>query len=93
MVFVGERFVFGLLGDSRMLNLEKLKNLLRERNSEADVKVARELKYQDPKTKEKIQVRDVVQLFYRSSWFERRGQGIWEIYKFFDENRFVLIKT
>ena len=84
LIFVGESFIYGILGNPKVLDLEKLKALLKEKNPQANVKVATEIKHQDQKTKKKIQVKDIAQFSYIGAL---DGE---QIIKFFGESGFAL---
>jgi len=56
IVFLGENFVFGLLADPKVINTEELKKL-----TGVDVKTKTDIKCSNPETKEKIDVKGILQ--------------------------------
>jgi len=64
IAFVGGNFVYAILGDPKILDLEKLKAELQKKNPQANLRVNTQIKHQDKKTKKKVDVKDIAQFSY-----------------------------
>jgi len=84
IIYVGETFLYAILGDSKALDLEKLKAELKNKNANANLIVKTEIKHKDAKTKKTIQVKDIAQFSYIGELDSE------VIIKFFVDHGFVL---
>jgi len=64
LIYIGETFIYGVLGNPQVLNIDKLKEEVKRKNASANLKISNEIKHQNTATKKKVQVKDVVVFNY-----------------------------
>eukprot|EP01016_Furgasonia_blochmanni_P018248 TRINITY_DN2078_c0_g1_i2.p2 TRINITY_DN2078_c0_g1~~TRINITY_DN2078_c0_g1_i2.p2 ORF type:complete len:450 (+),score=222.70 TRINITY_DN2078_c0_g1_i2:66-1415(+) len=63
VIYLGEKFIFGLLAQAGQIDLEKLKALLAADGKKVDIKTRKDISFQTEK-KENIKVTDILQFTY-----------------------------
>jgi len=64
IIFIGQKFLFGILGNPKQLDLEELKKVLLSGNEKVEFKTKNSLEFQNPITKKKIKTTDVLQFAF-----------------------------
>ena len=83
VIFIGDSFIFGLLGDKDMVNLEELQELLGSTNEKVVVKKSDKVSYKVKGQKKATQVKDVLQLSIPGLRFEKE-----DIIKYFVDREY-----
>jgi len=64
VVFIGNNFIYGILGTKDLISVEKLKAFLLQKNEKAELKSRNAVQFTKPDTKEKVNTTDILQFSY-----------------------------